>query len=141
MSQYVVFDTNVVVSALLFRHGKLSWLREFWRSERAVALVSRDTTAELMRVLAYPKFRLNSGDIETLLSDYLPFAEVVTQFPVVQGTPVCRDADDQIFIDLALAGGSKYLVTGDSDLLSMVDICPFAIIQPAEFKVLTMDGI
>ena len=135
MSQYVVFDTNVVVSALLFRHGKLSWLREFWRSERAVALVSRDTTAELMRVLAYPKFRLNSGDIETLLSDYLPFAEVVDQILVSQEAPVCNDPDDQMFIDLALSGGARYLVTGDSDLLSMADLCPFTIIQPADFRV------
>ena len=141
MSQSIVFDTNVVVSALLFRHGKLSWLRELWRSEKAVALVSRDTTAELMRVLAYPKFKLDSGDIETLLSDYLPFAEVVSQFPAVSGVPVCRDADDQMFIDLALAGGAKYLVTGDSDLLSMADLCPFSIVQPVEFQVLPLTTV
>ncbi len=135
MSQHVVFDTNVVVSALLFRHGKLSWLREFWRSEKVIALVSQDTTTELMRVLAYPKFKLDSGDIETLLSDYLPFAEVVNQVSVGQGTPICSDPDDQMFIDLALSGGAGYLVTGDNDLLNMADLCPFTIIQPADFRV------
>ncbi len=135
MSQRVVFDTNVVVSALLFRQGKLSWLREFWRSEKVIALVSRDTITELMRVLSYPKFKLDSGDIETLLSDYLPFAEVVDQILVTQEAPVCSDPDDQMFIDLALSGGARYLVTGDSDLLSMADLCQFTIIQPADFRV------
>ena len=135
MSQRVVFDTNVVVSALLFRHGKLSWLREFWRSEKVIALVSRDTITELMRVLSYPKFKLDSADIETLLSDYLPFAEVVDQILVGQEAPVCSDPDDQMFIELALSGGARYLVTGDSDLLSMADLCPFTIIQPADFRV------
>jgi len=30
-----------------------------------------------MRVLAYPKFQLDEAEIAELLSDYLPFAEIV----------------------------------------------------------------
>ncbi|MEO6623401.1 MAG: PIN domain-containing protein, partial [Nitrospirales bacterium] len=58
----VVLDTNVVVSALLFRSGRLAWLREAWTSGRVVPVLGRETLAELMRVLAYPQFGLDAED-------------------------------------------------------------------------------
>ena len=54
-----VLDTSVVVSALIFRRGRSAWLREAWRTERIVPLISFPTIAELTRVLAYEKFGLS----------------------------------------------------------------------------------
>lgn len=114
----VVFDTNTVVSALLFEHGKLSWLRSHWRSGEVVTLVSRPTIDELIRVLAYPKFNLHKTEIEALLADYLPFTKPVADSPQPQ-SPQCPDIDDQMFIDLAIQGRAEVLVTGDRMLLAM----------------------
>ncbi len=71
----VVLDTNCLISALLFSTGRLAWLREGWQAGRFIPLVSRDTIGELIRVLAYPKFRLDAREQETLLADFLPFAD------------------------------------------------------------------
>ncbi|WP_305046880.1 putative toxin-antitoxin system toxin component, PIN family [Geoalkalibacter sp.] len=126
----MVFDTNVAVSALLFRHGQLSWLRNIWREGRAIPLISRENVVELMRVLAYPKFQLKPEEMEALLADYLPFGEVITvEHP--KNTPSCRDPDDQKFIELAFAGQADWLVSGDHDLLVMASVCPFEILSPA----------
>ena len=114
----VVFDTNTVVSALLFEHGQLSWLRDHWRSGEVVTLVSRSTIDELIRVLAYPKFNLNKTEIEALLADYLPFTKPVVVSPQPQ-SPQCPDTDDQMFVDLAIQGRAEVLVTGDRTLLAM----------------------
>jgi hypothetical protein len=70
-----VFDTNVVVSALIFER-RLQWLRRAWITGAVIHIVCRETAAELVRVLTYPKFRLDSDERETLLGDYLTFAEV-----------------------------------------------------------------
>lgn len=114
----VVFDTNTVVSALLFEHGQVSWLRTHWRGGHATALVSRVTVDELIRVLSYPKFDLDRANIEALLADYLPYTEPVDALPK-KANPRCRDADDQMFVDLAIAGKADALVTGDRALLEM----------------------
>ncbi len=127
-----VCDTNVVVSALLFAKGRLGWLREAWREGVVVPLLSQATVAELMRVLAYPKFKLSHSDIEELLSDYLPYGEVVEVNAVTEDLPSCRDADDQIFVELAFAGKADMLITGDADLLAMAASCPFSILPPTE---------
>jgi len=114
----LVFDTNTVLSALLFGHGQLSWLRDHWRSNDVITLVSRPTVDELIRVLAYPKFDLDKVEIEALLADYLPFTEVVLVSSQAQ-SPQCRDSDDQMFVDLAIQGQADVLVTGDRALLAM----------------------
>ncbi len=114
----VVFDTNTVISALLFEHGKLSWLRDHWRSGAVSALVSRPTIDELIRVLAYPKFDLNKAEIEALLADYLPFTCAIT-VPAKLKSPKCSDTEDQMFVDLAIQGQADILVTGDRVLLAM----------------------
>jgi putative PIN family toxin of toxin-antitoxin system len=114
----VVFDTNTVVSALLFEHGRLSWLREHWRCDDVAVLVSRPTVEELIRVLAYPKFALDRSEIDALLADYLPFTESVVVAPQARA-PKCRDKDDQMFVDLAIQGHADALVTGDRALLAM----------------------
>jgi hypothetical protein len=107
-----------VISALLFGHGRLSWLRDHWRNNDVVTLVSRPTVDELIRVLTYPKFDLDKIEIEALLADYLPFTEAVAVSSRPQ-SPQCRDIDDQMFVDLALQGRADVLVTGDRALLAM----------------------
>ena len=96
-SARLVLDTNVVLSALLFHAGALAWLRAAWRSDCLRPLASRDTTAELIRVMAYPKFGLTADERRDLLDDYLPYCETVTlpdSSPVV---PACRDPFDRPF--------------------------------------------
>ena len=107
-----------MVSALLFEHGQLSWLRDHWRSGAVTALISRLTADELIRVLAYPKFDLNKAEIEALLADYLPFTQGI-MVPKQLQSPKCSDKDDQMFIDLAIHAQADILVTGDRVLLAM----------------------
>jgi len=130
----VVLDTNVVVSALLFDHGRLSWLRSSWQAAHFQPLVSEATTQELIRVLAYPKFALSRQDIEALLADFLPYVATVSARLPVPSTPRCSDVNDQMFIDLAMMGRADVLVTGDTALLAMDEACVFAIETPADFR-------
>ena len=125
-----VLDTNVLLSALLFPAGSLSWLRHAWHSETIIPLASQATTLELLRVLSYPKFQLTNYEREDLLADYLPWCETVTvsEPPAV---PDCRDPFDRPFLELALAGRADALVTGDGDLLALAPEFPVPILTPA----------
>ena len=130
----VVFDTNTVVSALLFSKGRLSWLRQLWCSGKAIPLVSKETTEELLRVLRYPKFRLSRAEREALLADYLPYVRTVIGEQVTCEIPGCRDVHDEKFLKLAVTGKADYLVTGDADILSLRDRFPIPIVTPAGFQ-------
>lgn len=129
----VVLDTNVVVSALLFERGRLSWLRPAWMAGDFRPLVSRATAAELLRVLSYPKFHLADEEIEAVLGDYLPFAEPVEVKEATAALPRLPDPDDRIFLELAETGTAEFLVTGDYDLLAAPPPGDYRIISPTEF--------
>lgn len=115
----VVIDTNLVLSALVFAQGRLTPLRQAWQTQRIQPLVSRVTAAELIRVLAYPKFKLSPEERRELLADYLPYCQTVRIPEPPPNTPACRDPFDVPFLQLALAGKARVLVTGDRDLLSL----------------------
>jgi len=66
-----VLDTNIVLSALLFAHGRLIPIRHAWQQEIFHPPVSTATTEELIRVPCYPKFKLTGADLDELLTDYL----------------------------------------------------------------------
>ena len=128
----VVFDTNVVVSALLFPAGRLAWLRTQWREGDAVPLVSSATVRELTRVLSYSKFRLSEEFRVEALALYLPFCESVD--PADKCPVKCRDAKDQPLLDLAQSGNADSLVTGDGDLLALIGLTKFMIETPEAYK-------
>lgn len=122
----VVLDTNVARSALVFAQGRLGALRQAWHDVRCRPLLSQATAAELMRALAYPKFKLSAEEQQELLADYLPYCTTVHMPARPPRTPLCRDPFDVPFLQLALAGNADYLVTGDRDLLSLAGefFCP-----------------
>jgi uncharacterized protein len=127
-----VFDTNVVVSALMFGR-RLGWLRRSWASGAVVPIVCRETVAELLRVLAYPKFRLDAADRDTLLADYLPLAEIVSlPNPLPELPRACRDRDDAIFLHLAIISQADVLVSGDADLTVLAAAYP--VVSPATLQ-------
>ncbi len=129
----LVLDTNVLLSALLFHAGSLSWLRPAWQSETIRPLASHDTTSELIRVLSYPKFKLTDDEREDLLADYLPWCETIT-VPNPTKVPDCRDPFDRPFLELALTAKADALITGDKDLLVLTQKFSVPIMTPAAFK-------
>jgi len=134
MKPRLVLDTNVVVSALLFTSGRLDWIRRAWQHERIQPLACRQTVDELLRVLAYPKFKLTDEEQGDLLEDFLPYAEIIElpePWPVL---PLCRDAKDQVFLVLAHVGHAHVLVTGDDDLLAMHEVFSGRILTPEAWR-------
>jgi putative PIN family toxin of toxin-antitoxin system len=126
----VVLDTNVVLSALVFPGGVAGQVRQAWQRGLVLPLASTATVEELVRVLAYPKFRLSQAEQDELLADYLPYAETVRIPQPPPTVPDCRDVLDVPFMHLAVTGQAQLLVTGDRDLLAiatefeLISSCP-----------------
>lgn len=131
----VVIDTNLVLSALVFSGGQLDVLRHAWQKKVCIPLVSKHTVSELIRVLAYPKFKLSPAEQRELLADYLPYCETISLPNEAPTTLQCRDVNDIPFLHLALVAKADCLVSGDEDLLCMASefVCP--IVTAKDFAV------
>ena len=134
----IVFDTNVLISALVFKSPGCYWLRSLWMpvsgKRQVIPLASKDTTTELLRALHYRKFKLDEAAIEELLGDYLPYVEVAHALATRAKLPVCRDPTDVMFLALACAAKADALVTGDADLLSIATRFRVPIVAPGALQ-------
>jgi putative PIN family toxin of toxin-antitoxin system len=127
----VVFDTTVVVSALLVPK---STPRRAFDSAMATGrlLVSAATIAELDEVLRRPKFDKFVAEDRRLefLAAIVTAADVVE---IVESIRECRDPKDDKFLELAASGSASHLVTGDADLLILNPFRGTAFISSADF--------
>ena len=132
----VVIDTNVVLSALLFKNnGAPTEICHAWQRGDCVPVVSRAMAEELIRVLRYPKCQLLPEEQQAVLAEYLPHCETLPEPRTRVRLPTCRDPDDQHLLVLATATKADALITGDKDLLALRGSTPFEILSPAEFLV------
>ena len=129
----VVLDTNVVVSILVFPAGPHAAFRLAWQDGTCRPMVSGATLAELMRVLAYPEFKLAPDAQEALLAQYLPYCDTVPIPETPPKTPACRDPDDVAFLQLAVVAKADCLVTSDKDLLVIGHRLGCPIVTPEKF--------
>lgn len=110
----VVLDTNVLVSALLFK-GEMSKIVDLWRKKKIIPVISKETFKEFKTVLAYPKFSLTEEETVAIIEEnILPFFEVVEITSNING--ICRDPNDDKFLSCAVSAGADYIVSGDKDL-------------------------
>ena len=127
----VVLDTNVLISALLFK-GELSRIVGLWQKGKIIPVISKETFDELRTVLEYSKFSLSRAEIKSLIEhDILPFFEVVNVSKHVKGT--CRDPEDDKFISCAIAASVDWIVTGDKDLSDLKKYHSIRIIHASDF--------
>jgi putative PIN family toxin of toxin-antitoxin system len=127
----IVLDTNVLVSALLFR-GESSRIVNLWESGKIIPVISKETFEEFKDVLTYPKFSLTENEIKSIIEDnVLPFFEVAETAHNVLG--VCRDPKDDKFLSCAISAGADFIVSGDKDLCDLGKYKSVKIINIHEF--------
>lgn len=126
-----VFDTNVIVSALLF---KKSVVREALDKARTtgVMLLSLDVIEELHDVLSRPAFDryLDEEDRLKFLSLLIKEASIVE---IRERITECRDPKDDKFLELAVNGRANLIISGDKDLQVMNPFRNIPILAPREF--------
>ncbi len=127
----VVIDTNVVISVIVFRTGRLAWIRQALGTS-LTPVVSSETLAELVRVLAYPKLGLTIEQQKTALTFYMEHAEICAEPRTRNKLPKCRDPKDEMFLRLAYAKEVDTIVTGDDDFLALAGESRIPILSPSE---------
>jgi hypothetical protein len=126
-----VVDTNVLVSAFIFNSRNPREVIEYCLSTGKI-VASSDTTEELRFTLLAEKFEpfVPKATRETLLSLFVGICEIVTPTKKIA---VCRDADDDKFLELAIEAKARCIITGDPDLLALNPFENIPIITPKEF--------
>ena len=126
-----VFDTNVIVSSLLFKNSNPSKAFRYALKYGEV-LLSLELLEELSDVLGRKKFDcfVTSEERDEFLET---FVERATLVEIIESVQECRDLKDNKILELALSGQAEYIVSGDQDLLVLNPFRDVKIVTAEEF--------
>lgn len=146
----LVLDTNTVMALWFFEDPALLRLRQLIEAARPPLIARDDSLEELRRVLAYRQFGIAAERQAAILAAYAARATVIAAAAddaasiaappsdVLSATlPLCRDRDDQKFLEIARDGDATHLVSRDKALLRLnrhrLVRARFAILTPEAF--------
>ena len=139
----IAIDTSSLLPALTSPRPTSAWIVRLAKSPAITLIGNRETDDELQR-----KLREHYAPTHGITA-YIParqayqvydqYRTIVTAFPT-EPTPQCHDPDDQMFIDLAYAGGADFLLTRDDKLRAMDGQTPFRIIDDREARAVPAIG-
>jgi uncharacterized protein len=138
-NQHPVFDTNALISALLFEHSKPGLaFRRALRHGRVLS--SSSTIEELAAVLQREKFEryVTAAEREEFLAAIVEESLFIEPSEQIRA---CRDAKDNKFLELTVSGCASYIITGDTDLLILHPFRRVAIVTPAQFLQVTKEEV
>jgi putative PIN family toxin of toxin-antitoxin system len=125
----IVIDTNVLISGYLW-NGKPRQAIKIVGEPPYEVLYCRESLTELVRILS-EKFYLAPEEIIRIVSDIKHNGKQVN---VVSGkSPISEDVSDNLFINLAIDGGAKTIISGDSHLLKLKAFEGIMIVKVADF--------
>jgi putative PIN family toxin of toxin-antitoxin system len=111
----VVFDTNILVSALVFPGGRGEEALRRIVEERDALVLSRPILDELLGVLA----RKFARDAEQLARVAVFLGDLGTMVRPGRRLKVLKDPPDNRILECAVAGRADAIVTGDRALLAL----------------------
>ena len=126
----IVLDTNVLVSGLLTPFGSSAEIVRMVFSGELLLYIDARILSEYQDVLHRPKFKFNKDQIGILIDFIKQYGQFISSSPLTNRLP---DPDDEQFLEVAIAGRVRSLVTGNTahyplPLWEGIDIFP-----PSEF--------
>jgi len=126
----IVLNTNVLISGIFFS-GPPSQILRAWANQSLQIVLSQQILAEYQRVSEELSSKFQKIDI-------FPIIELVTihgQFIDTQGfdISVYEDLDDDKFLECAVAGKCKIIISGDKHLLKLSGYEGITVWSPRNF--------
>lgn len=125
----IVIDTNVVISGIFFK-GYPRKVIEAIDDNKFEVYATTEIVAEYKEIVSEMISR-KQGNLDYTILDY--FISRLNFVAKKSKVKVCRDPDDDKFINCALDSKSLYIVSGDKDLLVIGKYEDIEIITAAQF--------
>jgi uncharacterized protein len=132
--QYVaVFDTNILLSALLSTNGNPFRCLALARIGQVESVTCQEILDEFAEKLLV-KFKFSEDMTQAAVEEVRGFSRLVEITGTLKTVPA--DPDDDMVVECAVIGNATHIVTGDKHLLTLTNHQSIAIVKAAEFVAL-----
>ena len=132
----IVLDTNIVLDLFVFNDALAQPLRSGLQSGAVRWIATAPMREELARVLAYPKIVQRLQFYQRTAAEVLQHMDTLAHTVGVapKACVTCKDADDQKFIDLAVAHQAQLLSKDQAVLCMQKRLLALGVIAQAAIK-------
>ena len=130
MKYIVVFDTNILISALFSETGNPFRALALAKIGQIESVTCQEIMDEFLEKLLL-KFKFSEDKAQSAIDEILSFSRIVEISGTLKAVP--NDADDDMVIECAVVGNASHIVTGDKHLLSLVKYQDIAIAKATDF--------
>ena len=125
----ILIDTNILISGLYFHGLPKKLLREIDLEKFNICVneeIISEYTDKIDNKFSKSKYILDKDLREKIFSSFKNFNKV-------SDLKICRDPDDDKFINCAIDAKAIYIVSGDNDLLTIKNFAGIEIVTAREF--------
>ena len=126
----LVLDTNIFISSFFWGGNPRKIMTRIIDGKDSL-IISEEILQEVFFVISRPKFNINHHQVIHFINSIEEIAHHVTISGTVKG--VCRDSDDNKILECATLGNADFIISGDSDLLSLKEFQDIPIIKASEY--------
>ena len=126
----IVVDTNVLVAGLINPYGPPGEIVRMTSSGILQLCHDPRILSEYEEVLRRPKFGFENEVISSLLEQIRFGGQTVSAEPLKRRLP---DIDDEIFLEVAISGHAKHLITGNLSDFKGHDYTKISVVSPSRF--------
>ena len=130
MKYIVVFDTNILLSALLSPNGKPFRCLALAKIGQIESVTCQDILDEFAEKLLL-KFQFSEDMTQLAVDEIKSFSRLVSITGNLKAVP--DDPDDDMVIDCAVIGKPTHIVTGDKHLLALSNYQEILIMKATDF--------
>lgn len=126
----IVLDTNVFVSGIFFS-GPPFQILQAWKERKIQFVLSQEIVSEYQRVAEALANKYTIVDISGIIELVTIYSEIVETdgYEIIE----CEDPDDNKFVECAMAGNCKTIVSGDKHLLKLSGFQNINVLTPRKF--------
>ena len=125
----IIIDTNIVISGSFFVGALRKFLVELKETE-IVICANKKIVSEYFKT-ASDMINAKKGNLN--LKIFLDFLNRLELIEPISDLKICRDSDDDKFINCAIDAKAIYIVSGDKDLLTIKNFAGIEIVTAREF--------
>ena len=126
----LVLDINIFISSF-FWGGNPRKLMMRIIDGKDTLFVSNEILYEVFSVMARPKFNICHRQIIHFIESIEEISNRVILLGLIQG--ICRDSDDDKILECAVLGKVDFIISGDSDLLSLKEFQGIPVMTASEY--------
>lgn len=126
----VVFDTNILISAVLSPNSKPFQCTALAKREIIQSVTCQEILDEFQEKLL-GKLKYETERAQALVHEVMDYSQIVTLTNTLR--VVAADPDDDMVVECAIAGNATYIVTGDKHLISLSSYQNVTIVKAADF--------